>query len=181
MSAEPRSRSRLNVERQAKLAEINDGPDSPARWEAEHPDAREQLREAEQAFTDAVRREADRAIANPGAHLTRVLGERPTHDQPAARETWERAARAVEAYRVTYDIDPLEQTALGGEPDHREARGQKHIDWRRAGKQVIEAREQLDIERAGYGPTEDRMARVLGLMPEQDREHLLDRGHGLGL
>jgi hypothetical protein len=166
---------------QAKLAEIKVGPDSPARWEAEHPEAREQLREAEKAFTHAVEREADRAIANPGAHLTRVLGERPTHDQPAARETWERVARAVEAYRVTYDLDPVEQTALGGEPDHREARGQKHIDWRSAGKQVLEARAQLDIERPEHGPTEERMAQVLGLMPEQDREHLLDRGHDLGL
>ena len=46
---------------------------------------------------------------------------------------------------------------------------------------MLEAREQLDFERPGHGPTEERMARVLGLMPEQDREQLLDRGHGLGL
>ena len=182
-SSERRAQVALEAERraQAKLAEVKVGPGSPARWEADHPDAREQLREAQRAFEDAVHIEADRAIANPGAHLTRVLGERPTHDQPAARETWERAARAVEAYRVTYDLDPLEQTALGGEPDYRDARGQKHIDWRSAGKHVLEAREQLDIERPEHGPTEERMARVLGLMPEQDREHLLDRGHGLGL
>jgi hypothetical protein len=182
-SSERRAQVALEAERRAqtKHAELQLGPDSPARWEAEHPDAREQLREAEQAFSDAVEREAHRAVANPGARLTRVLGERPTYDQPAARETWERAARAVEVYRVTYDLDPLEPTALGGEPDHWEARGQKHIDWRGAGKQVLEAREQLDIERPEYGPTEERMARVLGLMPEQDREQLLDRDHGLGL
>jgi hypothetical protein len=182
-SSQRRADVALEAERRAqtKHAELQVGPDSPARWEAEHPAAREQLREAERAFSGAVEREADRAVADPGAHLTRVLGERPTHDQPAAREAWERAARSVEVYRGTYDLDPLEQTALGGEPDRREARGQKHIDWRGAGKQVLEAREQLDIERPDHGPTEERMARVLGLMPEQDREHLLDRGHGLGL
>ncbi len=162
----------------AKLAEIQNGPDSPQRWEAEHPDARERLREADQAFKDAVRREADRAITTPGEHLTRVLGERPGHEQPVDRDTWERAARAVEAYRVTYEIDPAEPTALGGEPGRREARGQKHIDWGTAGKRIIEAREQLDIERPGHGPTEERMARVPGLMPEHDRDHVLDRSHG---
>ena len=90
-SEEHRSRARPSAAAPAKLAEIQGGPDSPQRWEAEHPDVRERLRDAEQAFEDAVDREADRAIANPGAHLTRVLGERPTHDQPAAREAWEQA------------------------------------------------------------------------------------------
>jgi conjugative relaxase-like TrwC/TraI family protein len=165
---------------EVKLAELQDGPDSQRRWEAEHPGAREQLAEAESAFQHAVEREADRAIACPGEHLTRVLGDRPGEDQPIGREAWERAARAVESYRISHDIDPAEPTALGGEPDRREARGEKHPDWRRAGKQVIEARQQLDIERPGFGPAEERMARILGLMPEQDREQLLDRGHGLG-
>ncbi len=163
---------------EAKLAEIQNGPDSPQRWEAEHPDARERLREADQAFKDAVRRAADWAITTPGEHLTRVLGERPGQDQPVEREAWERAARAVEAYRVTYEIDPAEPTALGSEPDRREARGRKHIDWEIAGKRIIEAREQLDIERPRHGPTEERMARVPALMPEPDRDRVLDRSHG---
>jgi conjugative relaxase-like TrwC/TraI family protein len=163
---------------EAKLAEIQNGPDSPRRWEAEHPQARERLRQADQAFKDAVRREADRAINTPGEHLTRILGERPGQDQPVEREAWEQAARAVEAYRVTYEIDPVESTALGSEPDRREARGRKHIDWEIAGKQVLEAREQLDIERPGHGSIEERMARVPALMPEPDRDHVLDRSHG---
>jgi conjugative relaxase-like TrwC/TraI family protein len=163
---------------EAKIAEIQNGPDSPQRWEAEHPDARERLREADQAFKDAVRSEADRAITNPGEHLTRVLGERPGQDQPVERDAWEQAARAVEAYRVAYEIDPAEPTAVGGEPGRREARGQKHIDWETAGKRIIEAREQLDIESPGHGPTEERMARVPGLMPEHDRDQMLDRSHG---
>ena len=66
---------------------------------------------------------------------------------------------------VLTEIDPAEPTALGPEPDRRDARGQKHIDWRSAGKHVLEAREQLHIERSGHGPTEERMARVEGLMP----------------
>jgi len=162
----------------AKLAEIQNGPDSPQRWEVEHPQARERLREADQAFEDAVRREADRAITTPGEHLTRVLGERPGQDQPVERDAWERAARAVEAYRLAYEIDPAEPTALGPEPHRREARGQKHIDWETAGRHVLDARDQLDLERPGHGPTEERMARVPGLMPEHDRDHVLDRSHG---
>jgi energy-coupling factor transporter ATP-binding protein EcfA2 len=163
---------------EVKLAEIQNGPDSPARWEVEHPNVRGRLREADQAFKDAVRREADGAITTPGEHLTRVLGKPPGRDQPVEREAWEQAARAVEAYRVTYEIDPAEPTALGGEPDRREAGGRKHIDWETAGKRIIEAREQLDIERPGHGPTEERMARVEGLMPEHDRDQALDRSHG---
>jgi hypothetical protein len=162
----------------AKLAEIQNGPESPQRWEADYPDARERLREADQAFKDAVRREADRAITSPGEHLTRVLGEPPGQDQPVERAAWEHATRAVEAYRVTYEIDPAEPTALGGEPGRREARGQKHIDWRTAGKHVLDAREQLDLERPGHGATEERMARVEGLMPEHARDQVLDRSHG---
>jgi hypothetical protein len=179
-SSERRADDAREAERRAlaKLAEIHTGPDSPQRWEAEHPNARERLRESDQTLKNAVRREADRAITNPGEHVTRVLGERPGQDQPVARDTWEGAARAVEAYRVTYDIDPAEPTALGGEPDRREARGEKHIDWRTAGKQVIDAREQLDIDRPGLGSTEERMARVVGLMPEHDRDQVLDRSHG---
>jgi conjugative relaxase-like TrwC/TraI family protein len=162
----------------AKLAEIQDGRDSPARWEAEHPHVRDQLREAESTFNAAVEREADRAIANPGAHLTRVLGERPTHDQPVEREAWEQAARAVEAYRITYQIEPAEPSALGPEPDRRDSPWRQHIDWAHAGEHVLDARDQLDIDRSRHGPTEQRMARIPGLMPERDREQMLDRGHG---
>ena len=163
----------------AKLAEIQDGPESPARWEAEHPHVREQSREAEHAFNAAVQREADRAIANPGAHLTRVLAERPTRDQPVEREAWDQAARAVETYRITYQIEPAEPSALGPEPERRDSPWRQHIDWARSGEQVLDARDQLDIERSGRGPTEQRMASVPGLMPERDREQMLDRGHDL--
>jgi conjugative relaxase-like TrwC/TraI family protein len=179
-SSERRAEGTREAERTAlaKLAEIQAGPDSPVRWEAEHPHVREQLRDAEQDFNAAVEREAARAIANPGEHLTRVLGKRPTHDQPVEREAWTEAARAVEAYRISYQIDPAEPSALGPEPDRSDSAWRQHIDWTRAGQHVLDAREQLDIERPGHGPTDERMARVPGLMTEQDREQVLDRGRG---
>lgn len=162
----------------ANLEKIQNGPDSPQRWEAEHPHAREQLHEAEQAFTDAVERRADRAIEAPGEHLVRVLGERPNQDQPIERDTWERAARAIEAYRITYEIDPAEATALGPEPVRRDSPWRQHIDWERAGKHVLDAREQLAIDVPGLGPTDERMTRVQGLMPAHDRTQALEHGHG---
>ena len=69
-------------------------------------------------------------------------------------------------------------TALGPEPQRRGAGWRQHIDWESAGKQVVDARERLDIEQPGYGPVGERMARVAGLMPEQDRERTLERDLG---
>jgi hypothetical protein len=69
-------------------------------------------------------------------------------------------------------------SALGPEPDRRDSPWRQHIDWARAGEHVLDARDQLDIDRSRHGPTEQRMARIPGLMPERDREQMLDRGHG---
>jgi hypothetical protein len=162
----------------ARLAQINDGTDSPQRWEAEHPNAREQLQEAEQAFNDAVQREADRAIEAPGEHLARVLGERPSHDKPIERDTWDRAARVIEAYRIAYEIDPAEPSALGSRPDPYDTSWTQAREWREAAERVLDAREQLEIAAPGLGPIEERTARVQGLMPDQDRQHALDNYHG---
>jgi conjugative relaxase-like TrwC/TraI family protein len=162
----------------AKLAQIQDAPNSPARWEANHPNVREQLRGAEQAFDDAVQRQADRAIEQPREHLARVLGERPGEDRPVDHHTWDQAAGAIEAYRIGYKIDPAEATALGPEPVRRNSGAHQHIDWEQAGKHVLDARERLAIDEPGRGPTEERMARVEGLMPEHDRERTLERGLG---
>jgi conjugative relaxase-like TrwC/TraI family protein len=159
---------------QAKLAEIHNGPDNPTRWHAEHPGAREQLAEAERAFTQAVEREAQRTIEHPAEHVVRVLGERPGQDQPTQRQEWDQAAQAIETYRITHQIDPTEPTALGPEPGVWD---QRH-DWQAAGTQVLEAREHLGIDKHGHGPLEERLARVEGLLPEQDRERAHDRSHG---
>jgi conjugative relaxase-like TrwC/TraI family protein len=169
-----------SVERnsEAKLVEIHDGPDSPQRWDTEHPGAREQLAEAEREFKQAVEREADRAIERPGEHLTRVLGERPSEEQPMERDTWNQAAGAVERYRITHQIDPGEQSALGSRPDPGDTSWTQAGEWRQAAEQVLDAREHLDIAKQGLGPIEERAARVRGLIPEQDRAHALD--HYLG-
>ncbi|MGI8801436.1 MAG: MobF family relaxase [Solirubrobacteraceae bacterium] len=165
----------------AELADIQSGPDAPARWEAEHPRAREDLREAESAFRLAVEREADDRLAIPGRHLVGVLGERPGPQREAEREAWDQAARAVESYRITYDIDPSERSVLGTQPEATRGSWERHDDWRRAGERVLDAREQLGIAKAGHGPVEERLARVEGLLPEHDRERALDRGHGYEL
>jgi hypothetical protein len=165
---------------EARIAEIQNSAVGPNAWEAEHPKVREQFDETERAFKQPVARAADHAIEQPSEHLSRVLGKRPSPHHPVGPDTWDQAARAIEAYRITYEINPAEPTALGGEPDRRDARGQQHIDWRVAGDQVVEARKQLDLELPGHGATEERMAGVPGLMPEDDRERLLDGGHGLG-
>jgi conjugative relaxase-like TrwC/TraI family protein len=162
----------------AKLAEIEDGPDSPLRWEAEHPNAREQLREGDQAFKDTVGREADRTIQQPGEHLARVLGERPGEDRPVERDTWDQAARAVEAYRITYEIDPAEPSALGSKPDPGDTSWTQAREWKEAAEHVLDARDRLDIAEQGLGPLEERTARIEGLIPEQDRQRAIDRGLG---
>jgi conjugative relaxase-like TrwC/TraI family protein len=163
---------------EAKLVEINDGPDSPQRWEAEHPGAREQLTEAEREFKQAVEREADREIEQLGEHLTRVLGERPSDERPAERGTWDQAAGAVERYRITYEVDPAERSALGSRPDPGDTSWTQAGDWRQAAEQVLDAREHLDIANQGLGPIEQRTARVNGLLPDRDRERALDRELG---
>jgi hypothetical protein len=125
-----------------------------------------------------VQRQADRALEQPREHLARVLGKRPGEARPVERETWDQAARAVEAYRISYEIDPAEATALGPEPVRRNSAPHQHIDWEQAGKHVLDAREQLAIAEPGRGPTEERMARVEGLMPEHERDRALERGLG---
>ena len=92
--------------------------------------------------------------------------------------SWDRAARAIENYRITYEIDPAEPSALGLEPDRRNSPRRQHIDWARAGEHVLDAREHLAIEDSARGPLEERIARVEGLVPDQDRDRALDRDHG---
>jgi hypothetical protein len=161
-----------------KLAETTTDPASPARWESEHPQAREQLADAERALAQAVSTEAGRAVDQPGEHLIRVLGQPPDPQRKADRETWTRAAQAVETYRITHEIDPAERSALGPQPEPRGTSWERRADWRRAGESVLEARKRLGIDTQGHGPVEQRLARVDGLIPDADRECAVDRGHG---
>jgi hypothetical protein len=124
-----------------------------------------------------VEREVDQRLQVPGEHVTQLLGPQPEPDTPQ-REHWEKGARAIETYRVTHEIDPSEPTALGSEPELTRETWEQSGAWRKAGEAVLDARERLGIARHRLGPTEERIARVEGLIPEEDREHHLDRGHG---
>jgi hypothetical protein len=160
---------------QARIDALQQRPDSPASWEQQHPDAREQLQAAQTALEDALDRHANQAIQHPGEHLTRILGERSALDAAPEREAWDHGARAVERYRIAHHIDPNEQTALGPQPHPGRSTWEQRHDWHQAGEQVIQARQQLDIDPTGHGPTEQRPARIDGLTPEHDRD--LDHGH----
>ena len=149
-------------QRQAKLAEIHDGPDSPQRWEAEHPDAREQLREAEQHSKTRCRARSRPRDPTPAKHLTRVLGERPSDEQPVERDTWEQGSASSRALPHHLRDRPGRADRARSRTRPSRSPGAKARRLESAGKQVLEAREQLDLERPGYGPTEERMARVLG-------------------
>jgi conjugative relaxase-like TrwC/TraI family protein len=162
----------------AKLAEIQDRPDSPLRWDAEHPGAREELAEADRRFKQAVGREADRAIDQPREHLTGILGERPSGERSAERETWDQAAGAIERYRITYEIDSAERSALGSRPDPGDTSWIQAHEWQQAAEQVLDTRERLEIARQGLGPIEERTARVEGLIPDEDRARTLDNDLG---
>ena len=162
----------------AQIEQLEAQPDSPSRWEHEHPQAREHLKAAEQALDQALDRHADRSIQHPDEHITRVLGERPAAEREPERHAWEHGAHAVERYRIAHRLDLSEPSALGPQPDPSHTSWEQRSDWRSAGERVLEAREQLGIERSGRGPIEERLARVEGLMPEEDRERHLDRGHG---
>lgn len=158
------------------------GADSPARWESEHPGAREQRGEAEREFDRAVDQAAARAIEDPGEHLVRVLGERPEPERRDERETWDRAAHGVESYRLAHEVDPTEPTALGAEPQLGQPRSwERRGHWRKAAEGVMDARKQLDIAETRMGSLEERLARVPGIASEQDLARYRDRGLGRGL
>ncbi|MHB8492738.1 MAG: ATP-dependent DNA helicase, partial [Solirubrobacteraceae bacterium] len=174
-----------NIERgqesaRSEIERLRSGPDSPERWEAEHPDARERLQAAERAFEQAVDRRALRQIEHPGEHLTRVLGERPDPSRTDEREAWQQGARAIERYRVAHEIDPAEPTALGPRPERSRARYEQLHDWEAVGRDVVEARERLGIGLPGLGTIEERMVRIAGIMPERDIARSRDLGRDLG-
>ena len=162
----------------ARLAAAIAAPDSPARWDAEHPQAREQLAEAEQSFDQTVAEAADRALERPGSHLIRILGERPDQQRAAERASWDRAAGAVERYRIAHNLDPAEESALGPEPEPGRGRWEQIGAWRKAGESVLDARKQLGLDERTYGPVKERLARIDGLIAEADRQRTLDRGLG---
>ena len=169
---------RDELKARAEVETIQQAEHSPARWDEQHPGARGQLQRAEQEFDQALDRHAARAIEEPSEQLRSVLGERPPAEQTFQRDAWDQGALAIERYRASHQIDPAEDSALGSRPDQDSRAWEQRGDWRQAGERVLEARERLGIAERGYGPVEERIERVQGLVPEQDRERALDRGHG---
>jgi ATP-dependent exoDNAse (exonuclease V) alpha subunit len=180
---EHRERLVREAERDARseIERLRAGPDSPSRWEAENPYAREQLSAAKEAYAQAVEIEVDRALEQPGEHLQRVLGERPGEEREAHRDAWDAAARAIEHYRVAHDVADAERSALGAEPQVGRDGWEQHGDWRDAARAAVEAREQLGLTERELGPIEERAANIDGLMPESERERERDRDHGIEL
>lgn len=172
-----KSWQRTEQDAHTEIDRIQARPDSPARWEQEHPDARERLQAAETAFERTVEQRATRQIEHPGAHITRVLGEPPDASRPVERELWEQGARAIERYRITHEIDPTEKTTLGPEPPFGRASYEHRHDWQTAGQRVLQAREGLGIAPPGLGTIEERLARIAGIMPQRDIERSRDIGH----
>jgi hypothetical protein len=167
----------------AELA-VDDGSaeraDSPAAWESEHPHAREDLQAAEQALDRAIQVTVDARLQRLPGHVTRVLGDRPEQGRGDELVAWDKAARAIEIYRVTHQVDPAEPYAIGS-GKARTGMWEQRRDWRAAGERVLDAHEDLGIAKQGHGPPSERFARVQGLIPEADRERALDRGHGFEL
>ena len=160
----------------AEIEQINMGPESPARWQAQHPDARERLQTAEAAFEQALDKHAARAPENPGEHLTRVLGQRSPATPAREREAWDHGAHAIERYRAAHNIDPAERTALGPRAERSHAHYEQLQDWRAAGEQAIKVRERLGISAPGLGTLQERLARITGIMPERDIQRTRDIG-----
>ena len=162
----------------ARLAAAIATPDSPARWDADHPQAREQLAEAEQSFDQTVAEAADRALERPGSHLVRILGERPDQQWAAERASWDRAAGAVERYRIAHMSTRRRSPRSAPSPNQAEAGGSRsERGGRPARASSMRANNSASSERT-YGPVKERLARIDGLIAEADRQRALDRGHG---
>ena len=114
----------------------------------------------------------------PGTGVSAVTVPIASEALPAERDTWNQAARAVERYRITYQIDRAEPSALGSQPDPGDTSWTRAREWRQAAEQVLDARERLGIAEQGLGPIEERTARVPGLIPDQDRAHALENDLG---
>jgi ATP-dependent exoDNAse (exonuclease V) alpha subunit len=81
--------------------------------------------------------------AAPSRYLLAGLGARPTATDPNLH-VWERAADAIERYRLAYDIDPNEPAVLGPQPPAGEL--EQHDHRAIATSLVREARATLNLE-----------------------------------
>jgi len=162
------------VQRQA-AREVRERPGGPDEWERAHPGVRDRLAIYEDAYEVCSEQQAQRAVQITVGRdpAVRVLGPRPRH--PDNRRVWDRAAEAINAYRLAHDITD-QRHVLGLEPDRREL--EQHADWEQAAKLALQARHQLGVGHdRGLGPVSEQARRVTELTPPG---HGLDRGRGLG-
>ena len=81
-----------------------------------------------------------RVAVDPPAHTICALGEQP--ESPAHRERWERAARALERFRLDYLEEPDAVAAPLGSPVASVDRGA----WEGAARELNAARDELTLD-----------------------------------
>lgn len=86
-----------------------------------------------------------------------TLGSEPDSDSPE-RPAWERATAAIEQYRARYDIDPDDAALLGPQPPAGSF--QQAHERRQATATVLEALDELEIDRRKRPPIEERSRRL---------------------
>ena len=134
------------TEREAKLERdldaLREGPRSPDAWLARNAANLGRLVALERELGE--RRAADRearlrrVAVDPSAHTIGALGEPP--ESPAQRERWERAARALERFRLDYLDDPGAVSAPLGPP------GVDRGAWEGAARKLNAARDELGLD-----------------------------------
>ena len=149
LELDERALSEVRAERTRLRRELGD-PDQ-VRSEREGIEAAiDQLQQDYDQVRDVL---ADRLLDRRPRWLTEALGDRPEHDRES--ETWDRAARAIAAFRLDHDISDS-RTALGPEPSLDDTH--RH-EWDQANALI------------------ERTQRQLGHQPPA-REHGLDLGIG---
>ena len=169
---------RSEGERQA-AQQARQQPGGPAEWERTHPGVRDRLAVYEHAHEIAQAQETQRALMRDPMVAVRVLGSRPrSQDQ---REVWDQGARAIAAYRLTYQVTD-QQHVLGSEPDRGTPGGlEQHHDWEQAAKLALAARHELGVgDDRRLGPVSEQARRVPELTPPQP-DRGIDRGLGFGM
>ena len=75
----------------------------------------------------AVREAGERAVLEPPAHITRMLGERPER-AGAQRERWEQLARDLERYRLKHGVDVDRDGPVGRRPSGRDEEREQLVE-----------------------------------------------------
>ncbi len=108
------------------------------RWMQEHGAHAAELAAGERELSRRRERERDAALraatVDPPEHVSARIGPRP--DGPAAQHEWERAARAIEDYRLRYEQPPELEAPPDTEPGRAAA-------WQASWQQIAAARDAI--------------------------------------